>query len=638
MANVMFKKGLLSALPQTKVAGTIYVTTDERAMYLDVSNTERIRLGDFIEYDSWSAIQSVATTNLSTSALYYAKAENILAKWNGTNWVQINPDNYVYTESVAVTASGTENVVNILTELNQKNEDQTVYGKVSDTLTIKGAGSTAVSVDSEGAIIITSTDNNTNDTVTEASKHYVPEAEDASKISVSAGQQISAIARDSRGHVTGVETVAENDIDTLTISTTAAEGKATITAKAKTVRNTEKTDSFTLAANGDARVTVDTNTKTVTISANDSKVTSVENHYTPTGGTEKKGTGKFLTGVTVDAAGHITAVTGEDANFETVSKVEATLTNGAEGSNESNFTVGVTHGGEIKNDSITIKGAGATSVSSNGEVLTISSADTKVTSVDNHYKTEGVQAGTIAATGGAASTTLGTTQVVTGVTIDAAGHVTGVTAAGIKDTHANLKSLAINNKEADGFTVTVTDTDDKLVTTDFNPAIAIGANNTLVHAANGTWDLDVYTTAEVDNKITTAIGASKAIVLKGELNSENPLPTKVEAGDAYIVTEDFIYGERFVETGDLFVAKEDSEASTDANWYYIPAGDDKTTLVKATDADGNTVLQLKQGTEGAVRGGIKFVEANGIAPTINTAFVGTVEVHTVSFAMTWGDF
>ena len=56
MANVMFKKGLLSALPATKVPGTIYVTTDERAMYLDISNTERIRLGDFVEYDSWAKI------------------------------------------------------------------------------------------------------------------------------------------------------------------------------------------------------------------------------------------------------------------------------------------------------------------------------------------------------------------------------------------------------------------------------------------------------------------------------------------------------------------------------------------------------------------------------------------------------
>ena len=47
MANIAFKKGLLANLPSTYTEGTIYVTTDERAMYLDVDNSTRIRLGDF---------------------------------------------------------------------------------------------------------------------------------------------------------------------------------------------------------------------------------------------------------------------------------------------------------------------------------------------------------------------------------------------------------------------------------------------------------------------------------------------------------------------------------------------------------------------------------------------------------------
>ena len=84
MANVLFKKGLLANLPSTKVEGTIYVTTDERAMYLDVSNNERIRLGDFIEVANIAALPS---TGANVSALYYATAENVLAKWNGNKWV-----------------------------------------------------------------------------------------------------------------------------------------------------------------------------------------------------------------------------------------------------------------------------------------------------------------------------------------------------------------------------------------------------------------------------------------------------------------------------------------------------------------------------------------------------------------------
>lgn len=90
MANVAFKKGLLAGLPSTYVEGTFYVTTDERAIYLDVDNSTRIRLGDFQEFATLAALQ--ANTNPSTSALYYISGLNVLAKWNGTEYVQINLD------------------------------------------------------------------------------------------------------------------------------------------------------------------------------------------------------------------------------------------------------------------------------------------------------------------------------------------------------------------------------------------------------------------------------------------------------------------------------------------------------------------------------------------------------------------
>lgn len=90
MATVSFKKGLLANLPATKTAGTFYVTTDERAMYLDVDASTRIRLGDFQEFASVTAL--TANTNPNTSALYYVSDINCLAKWNGAEYVQINKD------------------------------------------------------------------------------------------------------------------------------------------------------------------------------------------------------------------------------------------------------------------------------------------------------------------------------------------------------------------------------------------------------------------------------------------------------------------------------------------------------------------------------------------------------------------
>lgn len=85
--NVFFKKGLLANLPSSYAAGTFYVTTDERAMYLDIDDSTRIRLGDFIQVD---AVANLPSAGASTSALYYCVAENILAKWNGSTWTQIN--------------------------------------------------------------------------------------------------------------------------------------------------------------------------------------------------------------------------------------------------------------------------------------------------------------------------------------------------------------------------------------------------------------------------------------------------------------------------------------------------------------------------------------------------------------------
>ena len=102
MANVMFKKGLLASLPSTYAEGTFYVTTDERAIYLDVNDTTRIRLGDFQEFATLAELQ--ANPNPSTTALYFVTELNCLVKYNGTAYVQINRDTGM--TSVEVTGDG----------------------------------------------------------------------------------------------------------------------------------------------------------------------------------------------------------------------------------------------------------------------------------------------------------------------------------------------------------------------------------------------------------------------------------------------------------------------------------------------------------------------------------------------------
>ena len=135
MANVAFKKGLLASLPSTYAEGTFYVTTDERAMYLDVDNSTRIRLGDFQEFANLSALQ--ANTNPSTTALYYITDLNVLAKWNGTSYVQINLD----TGATSVEVVGSGNAVT-----------QASYDAASRKLTLTMGATYTTADDVNGAI------------------------------------------------------------------------------------------------------------------------------------------------------------------------------------------------------------------------------------------------------------------------------------------------------------------------------------------------------------------------------------------------------------------------------------------------------------------------------------------------------
>lgn len=82
---IKFYRGLVGNLPEAGVNGALYITTDEGAIYYG-TGTGMKRLGDFVQVDNVAALPEKA----HESCLYYCVAENILAKWNGTEWKQIN--------------------------------------------------------------------------------------------------------------------------------------------------------------------------------------------------------------------------------------------------------------------------------------------------------------------------------------------------------------------------------------------------------------------------------------------------------------------------------------------------------------------------------------------------------------------
>lgn len=101
--SVRFKQGRLEALTKQDISnGTLWFTTDEAAIYLDI-NDSRVRFGDYITVADVAALPE--NGHAYESALYYAKAENILARWDATdkNWVQLNVAGL---SEIAITGSG----------------------------------------------------------------------------------------------------------------------------------------------------------------------------------------------------------------------------------------------------------------------------------------------------------------------------------------------------------------------------------------------------------------------------------------------------------------------------------------------------------------------------------------------------
>ena len=204
MAMVSFKKGVLANLPATKTAGTFYVTTDERAMYLDVDASTRIRLGDFQEFASVTAL--TANPNPSTTALYYVSDINCLAKWDGTQYVQINKDTGM--TSIEVTGDG-----NAITAA--------VYDADGRKLTLTKGATYMTSADVDGKINTKVGELKIGDTTYDTVKAYVD-------------QKTSGIATDaSLSALTARVTTAEGEIDALQAAITEGGAVALAIADAK---------------------------------------------------------------------------------------------------------------------------------------------------------------------------------------------------------------------------------------------------------------------------------------------------------------------------------------------------------------------------------------------------------------------
>jgi prefoldin subunit 5 len=127
MALLKFHKGTYAnLLKQDTVEGNVYITTDEHAMYVDINNKERIRIGQIISITEteWENLQPP----FSTESIYYITTINALVKYNGSNWVQLNGTGNLDTRLGTVE----EHVTNLL---NWKTSHTTEYNTLKDRVT-----------------------------------------------------------------------------------------------------------------------------------------------------------------------------------------------------------------------------------------------------------------------------------------------------------------------------------------------------------------------------------------------------------------------------------------------------------------------------------------------------------------------
>lgn len=234
MANELlkFRRGTYAQINAAeRVNGTIYVATDEKALYVDTA-TERIRIGDFIRV---STVKDI-TPPYSTSSLYYVEADNALLKYVETevdgvktgSWKQVN---------------GTDELQTALNSLT--NRVSAAEGKVS---TLEGKMSTA-----EGKI--TAIENKVGKAAegeNAATGLFAAIADNAAEI-----EELKTVVGGTGNESLGARmTQAENDIDALENTVASHTGKISAL-ETESAKHALKTDLDAYAKTDDIQSTLD---------------------------------------------------------------------------------------------------------------------------------------------------------------------------------------------------------------------------------------------------------------------------------------------------------------------------------------------------------------------------------------------
>ena len=195
-----------------------------------------------------------------------------------------------------------------------------------------------------------------------------------------------------------------------------------------------------------------------------------------------------------------------------------------------------------------------------------------------------------------------------------------------KDTTLQGGSLDISNNDTQGFDITVTDSDNKVVSGTLNPVIKVGGSS--VNFVNGSADLPVYTTSQIDSKFKGLNG----MTYKGTVGTSALLllPTSnVSSGDTYMVaTASFEDKGIKAKNGDLLIATGEEGAdgyiaSNRITWTHVPSGDDsfQNSTYEGIATPGSNTWGVQEASSDQLVGDIQFVAGDNMS--ISSTLGGT---------------
>ena len=689
MADLLrFKKGLSAGLENlAKSAGTIYVTTDEHAMYVDISDTERIRLGDFIVVPSLNDLATSAYKPWSTTALYYVTAENALARYNGTEWKQINDTSEIEADILQLkTAVGTKKTETAeatgiyldIDNLNKKIEALT-GGEGDDVTSIAGLSARLVTAegeidalqgtvgdassglvkrvtDLEGKVddIDTRVTNNTTaitklngNSETEGSVDYKVHQATKDLATQQSVTDVRTIADRLDGSVETEGSVKKQIADATKDLATQSSLKETsdVVAQHTTILNTLNGDAATTGSVAEAKTIAsraegkaDTNAGEIaTLKSNKDTVGSVD--YKVHQATKDLATKQSVTDLNTTVTNQGTAITGLQNAMTGNAATEGTVAN------------------KIK----------AALDAEKAETGSIGSLDKRVTVAEGEIDTLQEKVGNVDISGAGASITDAISKINTKAG-ENAGNITSLQTEVNKLKEADTKLNTDLKKYADEKAAAAvtsangyTDTElGKLNTTltgkiDKNAEDIKTANTNHTQLSTKVEGIDERldtaedaiellngnetTVGSVEYKIAQKLQAADAMTFKGVITEELPT-TGVKIGDTYKVGEAGSFGGHDCKVGDLLIANV-AAGKTEVNgtipnddlvWEYVPSGGEDDT--DPTLSVANNVVSLKSAAN-APLGSVTFAgsateAAGGVSVTTSNS--------TISIDMVWGSF